>query len=79
MGAGAYTYTVYVPIDMGAYTRIHACRRLRELFDLKIFVDADDDIRLARRIKRDIQSRGRDLAGVWTRLRACSLQTLLPS
>lgn len=38
--------------------------RLRELFDLKIFVDADDDIRLARRIKRDIDTRGRDLAGV---------------
>jgi len=38
--------------------------RLRALLDLKIFVDADDDIRLARRIQRDIAERGRDLAGV---------------
>lgn len=38
--------------------------RLRDLFDLKIFVDADADVRLARRICRDIQSRGRDLDGI---------------
>ena len=33
--------------------------RFRALMDLKIFVLTDDDIRLARRIKRDIQERGR--------------------
>lgn len=38
--------------------------RLRELFDLKVFVDADADVRLARRIRRDMESRGRDLAGI---------------
>ncbi|KAJ8601200.1 hypothetical protein CTAYLR_003242 [Chrysophaeum taylorii] len=38
--------------------------RLRDLFDLKVFVDADADVRLARRIRRDIKSRGRDLDGV---------------
>ena len=32
--------------------------------DLKIFVDTDSDIRLARRLKRDITERGRDLEGV---------------
>jgi len=32
---------------------------LRELFDLKIFVDTDDDIRFIRRLKRDISERGR--------------------
>ena len=32
--------------------------------DLKVFVDTDSDIRLARRLKRDISDRGRDLAGV---------------
>lgn len=34
---------------------------LRELFDVKIFVHADSDERLIRRIRRDIQERGRDL------------------
>jgi len=38
--------------------------RLRDLMDMKIFVDTDDDIRLIRRIKRDIVERGRDLDGV---------------
>lgn len=36
---------------------------LRE-FDLKVFVHADSDERLIRRIKRDTQERGRDLAEV---------------
>ncbi|XP_055594259.1 uridine-cytidine kinase-like 1 isoform X2 [Uranotaenia lowii] len=34
------------------------------MLDMKIFVDTDADIRLARRMKRDIQQRGRDLEGV---------------
>lgn len=38
--------------------------RLRDEFDLRIFVDTDDDIRLMRRIKRDIQERNRDLVSV---------------
>jgi uridine kinase len=33
--------------------------KLRELFDTTIFVDAPDDIRLTRRIERDIRERGR--------------------
>ena len=37
---------------------------MRSLFDLKVFVDADADVRLARRIKRDMESRGRDLGGI---------------
>lgn len=36
----------------------------RKYMDLKIFVEADADTRLARRIMRDIKSRGRDLEGV---------------
>ena len=32
--------------------------------DLKIFVDTDSDIRLARRLRRDIAERGRELDGV---------------
>ena len=31
---------------------------------MKIFVDTDSDIRLARRLRRDIEQRGRDLVGV---------------
>lgn len=33
--------------------------RLRDLMDIKIFVDTDDDIRIIRRIKRDLEERGR--------------------
>lgn len=35
--------------------------RLRALMDIKVFVDTDDDIRIIRRIKRDIKERGRSL------------------
>ncbi|MEX0662518.1 MAG: uridine kinase [Balneolaceae bacterium] len=37
---------------------------LRKHMDIKIFVDTDDDVRLLRRIKRDILERGRELDGV---------------
>jgi uridine kinase len=40
---------------------------LRELFDIKIFVHADSDERLIRRLKRDIAERGRDIKEVLTR------------
>ena len=40
---------------------------LRELFDIKIFVHADSDERLIRRLKRDITERGRDIDEVLTR------------
>jgi len=39
-------------------------RSLRELFDLKIFVDTDADIRVFRRIRRDIEQRGRDFESI---------------
>ena len=38
--------------------------RLRNLMDIKIFVDTDDDIRIIRRIQRDIEERGRSLQSV---------------
>lgn len=37
---------------------------LRKEFDVKVFVNADSDERLIRRIRRDIQERGRDLEEV---------------
>ncbi|KAG2644446.1 hypothetical protein PVAP13_2KG203166 [Panicum virgatum] len=39
-------------------------QRVRNLMDMKIFVDTDADIRLARRIRRDTVERGRDISSV---------------
>lgn len=38
--------------------------RLRDLMDIKVYVDTDDDIRIIRRIKRDMAERGRSLDSV---------------
>lgn len=46
---------------------IFAHPELRKMFDIKIFVHADTDERLIRRLKRDISERGRDLNEVLTR------------
>ena len=45
---------------------IFADEALRSLMDIKIFVDTDADIRLCRRIKRDVNKRGRTLESVLT-------------
>lgn len=37
---------------------------LRRLMDIKIFVDTDDDVRLIRRIRRDVTERGRGLESI---------------
>lgn len=37
---------------------------LRELMDIKVFVDTDADLRLIRRLQRDLEERGRDLDSV---------------
>ena len=39
-------------------------KALRDLMDIKIFVDTDADIRLCRRIKRDVNKRGRSMESV---------------
>uniref|UniRef100_A0AAY4BNM7 Uridine-cytidine kinase n=1 Tax=Denticeps clupeoides TaxID=299321 RepID=A0AAY4BNM7_9TELE len=41
-----------------------ANKELLKLLDMKVFVDTDSDIRLVRRLKRDITERGRDIGGV---------------
>jgi len=41
--------------------------KIRDLFDIKIFVHADSDERLIRRLKRDITERGRDIDEVLNR------------
>ena len=39
-------------------------KELRDLMDIKVFVDTDADIRLARRILRDVRDRGRSMESV---------------
>ena len=41
-------------------------KELRDLMDIKVFVDADADVRICRRIKRDVNKRGRSLESVIT-------------
>lgn len=43
---------------------IFADAALRELMDIRIFVDTDADVRLCRRIKRDVNKRGRTVESV---------------
>ena len=43
---------------------------IRDILDMEIFVETDSDVRLARRLKRDISMRGRDIHGVRKILRA---------
>ena len=45
---------------------IFADEALRGLMDIRIFVDTDADVRLCRRIKRDVNKRGRTLESVLT-------------
>ena len=57
--------------------------RVRAQLDIKIFVDTDPDIRLMRRIRRDIESRGRTFASVrdqyYNTVRPMHLQFVEPS
>jgi len=48
---------------------------LRDLMDIKVYVDCDSDIRLSRVIQRDIQERGRDVDQVLKRYK----KTVRPS
>ena len=41
-------------------------QELRDLMDIKVFVDTDADVRLARRILRDVRERGRSMESVIT-------------
>jgi uridine kinase len=43
---------------------VFADERLRNMFDIKIFVEADADERILRRVIRDVKERGRDIEGV---------------
>jgi uridine kinase len=54
------------PIILVEGILIFAEPALRELLDVRIYVDTDADIRLLRRLRRDILERGRDLNSVLT-------------
>lgn len=41
-----------------------ADERVRDLLDIKVYVEADADERILRRITRDVKERGRDLDGI---------------
>ena len=43
---------------------LFAIAALRETFDIKLYVDTDADIRVFRRIRRDIRERGRDFESI---------------
>ena len=62
---------------------IFSDRSLRELFDVKIFVDTDPDIRFIRRLQRDIRERGRTVESVirqyLTTVRPMHLEFVEPS
>ncbi|SDX11538.1 uridine kinase [Marininema mesophilum] len=57
--------------------------RLRDLMDIKVFVDTDADVRILRRIERDTKARGRSLDSVieqyLTVVRPMHLQFIEPS
>ncbi len=62
---------------------IFADKRLRDLMDVKIFVDADADLRFIRRLKRDIEERARSPESVinqyLTTVRPMHLEFVEPS
>ncbi len=43
---------------------LFADKRLRDLFDIKVYVDVADDVRFIRRLERDVVERGRTMADV---------------
>jgi uridine kinase len=54
----------YQPIIIVEGILIFAESELRDLFDVKIYVDTDPDIRFIRRLERDISERGRTMVSV---------------
>ena len=60
-------YTVRVkprPVIIVEGILVLAEPELRELMDIKLYVDAPDDVRLIRRIRRDMQERGRSIESI---------------
>ncbi|MFW6347586.1 MAG: uridine kinase [Cyclonatronaceae bacterium] len=62
----AEVYNTYTPMPIILVDGILIFyeKELRDLMDIKIFVDTDDDLRLLRRLKRDITERKRSVESV---------------
>jgi uridine kinase len=62
---------------------LFADRRLRDLFDIKVYVDVADDVRFIRRLERDVVERGRSMSDVirqyLTTVRPMHLEFVEPS
>jgi uridine kinase len=52
------------PIILVEGILLFAVPSLRDAFDLRLFVDTDDDVRLLRRVRRDLEERGRDMKSI---------------
>jgi uridine kinase len=81
--SGEFAHLEPQPIILVEGILIFAEPRLRELFDVKIFVDTDADIRFIRRLQRDIAERGRTVQTViqqyLTTVRPMHLEFVEPS
>ena len=53
-----------LPVILVEGTLVFAAEELASCFDLKLFVDADPDIRFIRRLKRDLRERGRSVESI---------------
>ncbi len=73
----------WAPVVVVEGILILADPRVRELLDIKVFVDTDADIRLFRRIRRDIRDRGRSFEAIraqyYATVRPMHLQFVEPS
>ena len=52
------------PVVLAEGILLFASKRLRRLLDIKVFVDAEADKRLLRRLRRDVAERGRTVESV---------------
>jgi uridine kinase len=80
---GQTTHVEPRPVILVEGILIFAERSLRELFDMKIYVDTDADLRFIRRLQRDIAERGRTAESViqqyLTHVRPMHLEFVEPS
>ena len=54
----------WINLEWQIYSDKFSLQDVLDTLDMKIFVDTDADIRLSRRLKRDITNRGRDIKDV---------------
>ena len=76
-------YVSPAPVILVEGILVLAEERLRSLFDIKVFVDTDADIRAFRRIRRDLEHRGRSFESIreqyYATVRPMTLRFVEPS